>query len=126
MIWATRTLTCDFCGEWRSIDDTETAREARARARLDGWRVLPNANRRGRLIDACPKHPHEPAPAAPTPGETEDDACLCGHAYAAHTNPTWANGLVTAHGARCNLCFGCNIYRRAEPVSVAAGEDGAL
>ncbi len=56
MIVTTRALTCNFCGEWGHIDDAETAKEARKRARRAGWRVLPNSDQRGRLMDACPKH----------------------------------------------------------------------
>jgi hypothetical protein len=60
VIVTSRTLTCNYCGAWTAIDDTETAREARKRAQRDGWRVLlPNADERGRLMDACPKHPDE-------------------------------------------------------------------
>jgi hypothetical protein len=55
VIVTSRTLTCNHCGVWTSIDDTETAREARKRARVEGWRVLPNADQGGRLMDACPK-----------------------------------------------------------------------
>jgi len=53
-----------------------------------------------------------------TPGETEEPRCVCGHPYAAHTDPTWANGLVTAYGAGCQ-CGRCSIYRAAELVSAA-------
>lgn len=62
MIVTTRALTCNFCGVWMYIDDTETAREARKHASRKGWRVLPNADQGGRLMDACPKH----AKTAPT------------------------------------------------------------
>lgn len=66
MIVTTRTLTCNYCGAWTSIDDTETAREARKRARRDGWRQLPHADQGGRLMDACPKHA-KTAPTKETP-----------------------------------------------------------
>ncbi len=56
MIATHRTLNCNFCGEWMHIDDAETATQARKRAQRNGWRVLPNADQRGRLMDACPKH----------------------------------------------------------------------
>lgn len=61
MIVNTRHINCNFCGEWASVDDDETAREARKRLARRGWRVLPNADQRGRLMDACPRHP-APAP----------------------------------------------------------------
>lgn len=56
MIAITRTLTCNFCGQWLAIDDLETARDARRRAHADGWRNYPNARDRRKSIDACPKH----------------------------------------------------------------------
>lgn len=56
MIVSTRHINCNFCGEWANVDDTETARQARKRLARRGWRVLPHADQRGYLMDACPKH----------------------------------------------------------------------
>jgi Fe-S-cluster-containing hydrogenase component 2 len=64
VIVTSRTLTCNFCAEWRPIGDTETAREARKRAQRAGWRTLPNADQGGRLMDVCPKRDaRHPTPA---------------------------------------------------------------
>lgn len=64
MIVTTRHINCNFCGEWAHVDDTEKPREARRRLSRSGWRVLPNADQWGRLMDACPKR-DERHPAGP-------------------------------------------------------------
>lgn len=60
MITTTRSLTCNYCGEWVSIPGTQTAREARRLARAAGWRTLPHADQRGRLMDICPRDDTRP------------------------------------------------------------------
>lgn len=39
--------------------------------------------------------------------------CVCGHPFAVHSD-VWG-GRVHVEGARCNLCFTCNIYRAPAP-----------
>lgn len=55
MIVRSRTLTCNFCGQWLAVDDLESAREARRRARVyGGWRSYPDAGDRRKTVDTCP------------------------------------------------------------------------
>lgn len=73
MIVTTRTLTCNFCGEWAGIGAVETARDARRDARRIGWRTLPNADQRGRLMDACPECARKAATPSAVGGKAETD-----------------------------------------------------
>lgn len=89
------------------------AREVIAAVRAVADEIAGGPEMRSLIADKIRAALSPAAAAVPGPNTTTGDEpplCVCGHPQAVHLE-RWADGLVIAHGARCQLCFGCNIYR---------------